>query len=311
MCNIWRKEQASELNLEQIESFFRKSNRFSWIGVTGGEPFLRQDLYDVVKIILTNCRELSVIHFATNGTLTNKILEVTENIIRYKSNNVRVLFTLSIDGPPHLHDEIRGIEGAWLKCIDTFKELRKIKHIQARIGITLSHFNFDKFPIIFKSLKVEYPLLRFDDITINVFHRSSFYYCNDNMMELDYQKFVSHIDAILRIDRERFTINNFLRRRYLKLYKNYTQNKKCPLRCQALSSSCVLDPQGDIYPCGIYEIKVANIIEEDYDLEKIWSYPHTKELSRKCSKGICPSCWSPCDAYSAIVGSLFRLNLWR
>ncbi len=153
--------------------------------------------------------------------------------------------------------------------------------------------------------------MRFDDITINMFHKSSFYYDNDAMPELDSSAAIEAINAILKMDKDRFTVNNFLRRKYLVLYKRYAKNKKCPLKCQALSATCILNPRGDIYPCGIYGTRIANIKECDYDLNKLWADSRVREMSAQCSRNICPSCWSPCDAYSAIGSSLFSFNLWR
>ena len=311
MCNIWKKGSTNELNLEEIEMFFKASNKFSWVGITGGEPFLKDNITDIVKIILDNCKELVAIHFASNGTMTNKIMEVVKSALKYKNKKARLLFTLSIDGSPQLHDGIRGVKGSWNRCLETFSLLKEIKSVKPRIGITLSNYNFDRFSDIFKSLKEVHTTLGFDDITINVFHKSSFYYNNENMSELNYSLMINTIDRILKADRSPFTINNFLRRKYLSLYKKYVQSTKCPLRCQALSASCVLDPRGDIYPCGIYEKRIANIKEYNYDLGKIWIEPVVKKLSKECSRGLCPSCWSPCDAYSAIGGSLFSFNLWR
>jgi MoaA/NifB/PqqE/SkfB family radical SAM enzyme len=309
MCHIWGKKPVEELSLDQVERFFAKSNRFSWVGITGGEPFLREDIAEVVKIIIDHCPDLTAVHFATNGTMTNKIGASVEKILAHRK--VKLLFTLSIDGPSSLHDEIRGVEGTWLKCVATFKRLRAMKSVQARIGTTLSHLNFDKFHETFLALKEVYPLLRFDDFTINIFHRSSLYYENTALPELDRANIIKAIEKILELDKDSFTLNNFLRRRYLKLYKKYAHSNKCPLRCQALSSSCLLEPQGDIYPCGIFPQRIANVLEHDYDLEKIWSLPATKNLSMKCMRSECPSCWTPCDAYSAIAGSLGRFDLWR
>ena len=310
MCNIWKKNPVEELNLNQIEEFFTKSNRFSWVGLTGGEPFLREDITEVAKIILDNCQELVAMHFATNGTMTGRILEFVEKILKYKSKKVKLLFTLSIDGPAELHDKIRGVNGAWLQCVSTFKKLKDIKSVQPRIGITLSHYNFDKFYETFTSLKEIYSPLRFDDIGINIFHRSVFYYDNNNMPELDHKSIIRAIDQILAMDKDRFTANNFLRRKYLMLYKRYAVNKRPPLKCQALSSTCVMEPQGDVYPCGIYANKVANIREECSDLGEIWSRRSVKDVSMKCLKGMCPACWTPCDAYNAILGSLWKIGLW-
>ena len=311
MCDIWNKKVGQELTVEEIERFLKISNKFSWVGITGGEPFLREDISEVVRIILDNCKELVAIHFATNGTMTEKIIEVVKKALEHQKRKINLLFTLSIDGPEYLHDRIRGRDGVWNKCIETFEKLKEIKFVRPRIGITLSQDNLDKFKETFVSLKKISPLLRFDDITVNIFHRSSFYYNNISMPELISSEVIEAIDTILNMDKDTFTINNFLRRKYLKLYKRYLENQRCPLKCQALSATCVLDPQGDIYPCGIYGIKIANIKEYNYNLKKLWYDSRVKEISMQCSKGICPSCWSPCDAYSAIAGSLFRFNLWK
>ncbi|MDD5195782.1 MAG: radical SAM protein [Candidatus Omnitrophica bacterium] len=310
MCNIWQKEPAEELSLKETELFFKKSNKFSWVGITGGEAFLREDILEICKIISANCVQLMAMHFATNGTKTDKIMDVVEKLLVFK-NKTRLLFTLSIDGPKPLHDEIRGVEGTWDRCIDTFLKLKKIKSVEARIGFTLSHRNLDKFVDTFESLKAVYPPLRFDDITVNVFQKSNFYYSNENLEELNYPQTLESIGKILEMDKEKFTLNNFLRRRYLKLYPRFVEHKKCPVRCQALSSSCILDPQGYLYPCSIYNNKIAHIREKEYDLGAIWSHPYTREISERCSRSACPSCWSPCDAYSSITGSLFRPDSWR
>jgi len=313
MCNIWKKIPEKELTLDEITAFFNNSNRFSWVGLTGGEPFLRDDITAIVKIVMDSCRELSAVHFATNGTLTDKITSTTEDILRHKPRKTKLLFTLSIDGPKILHDEIRGQQGTWERCIRTFKALKNmhIPSLCVRIGFTLSHRNTEAFSETFQSLKEVYPSLRFDDLSVNVFQKSPFYYSNHQMPDIDYTQILKSIEKILAMDIDSFTLNNFLRRKYLRLYKWFIRHKKCPLRCQALSSTCLIDPQGDIYPCGAYNAKVANICETGYDLKKIWSLSHVKKLSRECSKSVCPSCWSPCDAYSAIAGSLFNPRLWR
>jgi radical SAM protein with 4Fe4S-binding SPASM domain len=311
MCNIWKHGSTPELDLGQIDKFFSRSNGFSWVGLTGGEPFLREDIADIVGIIRENCRGLMAVHFATNGTLTDKILSTVDTILMQKNSKLKLLFTLSIDGPPVLNDEIRGLTGAWQRCIATFKRLKKINSVQPRIGITISKSNLHKFEETYESLKNAYPLLTFDDLNINIFQKSPFYYKNNDMPELESETLAKTINQILSLDKDRFTINNFLRRKYLGLYKRFIKTKKSPLKCQALSSTCLIEPQGDIYPCSIYPRRVGNIQDLNYDLARVWSSPEVKELSAQCSRGVCPACWSPCDAYSAIASSLLRTGLWR
>lgn len=309
MCNIWNKSPRNdELTIKEIEAFFKRASKFYWIGITGGEPFLRTDLSEIVDIILTYCSRLTALHFATNGLLTDKILNLVEYIHK-QDRKLKVFFTISIDGPALLHDEIRGRVGAWENAINTFKHLKNMEGVKVQIGFTFSAHNLGRFKDTFILLKEIYPALRFDDINVNIFQKSSFYYENQAMQDFDYSKLLNEIKIILDMDKDTFSINNFLRRRYLRLYPRYLKTKKYPLKCQALSSTCFLDPYGNLFPCLAYNKKLVNVKDMQEELGYIWNEDYAKDLSFECSNNLCPSCWSPCDAYSAIGGSLIKLLL--
>ena len=308
MCNIWGKKIVDqELTLQEIASFFKEADQFSWVGITGGEPFIRKDLPEIINIIVQYCRVLNTIHFATNAQLNDKIAGIVEHI-HNKKYKPRVIFTISIDGPPGLHDKIRGEAGAWDKAIQTFIYLKQLKSVRAQIGYTVSPRNIGRFQDAFTTLKNVYPSLRFDDISVNIFQKSSFYYENQNMEDLHPQEIKEEIKTIQRLDRDKISINNFLRRNYLNLYIKYLNSKKCPLKCQALSSTCFLDPYGNLFPCAVYNRKLINVKEIHKRLKSFWISEDARNLSYECSHNRCPGCWSPCDAYSAITGSLLKVG---
>ena len=306
MCKIWKKQSDNELSCDEIERFFRKSNKFSWVGITGGEPFLRNDMTRIVQIVLENCKDLCVLHFATNGTLLERILNTVESIIGYKNSKAKILFSISIDGVKSEHDKIRGVAGSWDKSIQTYLKLKEIPRVEPRMCITLTNYNMGSFKDTFLSVKDIVPSLRFDDIGVNIFQKSTFYYENNDLPALDSRQAVSCIDKILRLDREQFSCNNFIRRLYLKSYK-YVINQKRPLfNCQALSFNCVMDPNGNIYPCIIFNKMISNVKDFRYDLQSLWRSNQVKQLRKKCFYHDCPICWSPCDAYSSILCGLIK-----
>ncbi|MDP8230059.1 MAG: radical SAM protein [Candidatus Gorgyraea atricola] len=309
MCNIWQKrDHSNELTLNEVDNFFKKANKFSWVGITGGEAFLRPDLKEIIDIISHYCKRLGAVHISTNGQLTDRIVDLTKEV-RKKDKDLKLVYSISIDGPPSLHDEIRGVEGAWARAIETFKRLKDMELVRPQLDFTLSAHNMDKFSDTFAVLKDTYPGIKFDDIIVNVFQRSSLYYGNQDMEPLDNSKVAAEITKILEMDKEGFSINNFLRRRYLKLYLKYIKTDKCPLKCQAFSSSCFLDPYGDLFPCTMYNKRLMNIRDLKEDFSSIWNQEDARRLSYECSNHMCPSCWSPCDAYSAIAGSLIEACL--
>jgi radical SAM protein with 4Fe4S-binding SPASM domain len=233
---------------------------------------------------------------------------VVERVHR-KKKKLKIVFTISIDGPPSLHDEIRGSEGAWRRATETFMQLKGMQGVKAQIGFTISMHNLGRFQEFLASLRNVYPKLRLDDITVNIFQKSGFYYENLKMQDLDFSRLEEEIRRIRSMDNDTFTLNNFLRRVYLKHYPRYMRTKKSPFRCQAFSSTCFLDPYGNLFPCGVYNRKLVNIKDTEEGLGHIWNTQEAKKLSWECSHNVCPVCWSPCDAYSAVGGSLLQALL--
>jgi radical SAM protein with 4Fe4S-binding SPASM domain len=306
MCNIWRKPAAgNELGLETIDNFFRHARHFSWIGLTGGEPFLRSDITDIADIVTRRSKRLSALHFATNGSMTDRVVSAAERIVA-RNNGLKLVFTISLDGPPDLHDAIRGSDGLWNKATETFLRLKKIRGVKPQIGYTISNHNLGRFPEAYSALKSIYPALTFDDINVNVFQKSAFYYENQGMDDIDGGKALDELRTIIGLDKGGFSINNFLRRSYLKYYPDFLAEKKSPVKCQALSSTFFIDPEGDVYPCAVYKRKLMNISALDRDFREVWTSKEARAISAECRTNTCPVCWSPCDAFSAISSSLVR-----
>ena len=67
ICNIWKRDPAEELTLDEFERFFKKSNGFNWIDFTGGEVWLRKDFTGIIEAAIRNCRNLLMLHFPTYG----------------------------------------------------------------------------------------------------------------------------------------------------------------------------------------------------------------------------------------------------
>ena len=112
------------------------------------------------------------------------------------------------------------------------------------------------------------------------------------------------IQKILAMDKDRLSLNNFLRRKYLKLYLQFLKTRKSPVKCQSFASTCFLDPYGNLFPCAVYNRKLLNIKETVLSLNEIWQLKEALRIHNECARNKCPSCWSPCDAYSAMGGSI-------
>ena len=92
---------------------------------------------------------------------------------------------------------------------------------------------------------------------------------------------------------------------YLKNVRNYLLSGKSPYKCKSGRISCFIDPTGDVYPCTGINAVLGNLRDNNYDLSRILSNETASAWNEKISKGKCPHCWTPCEAYQNILSNLF------
>jgi len=307
ICQIWRKKRKEELSTTEIEKFFKTNNFFNWIDLTGGEIFLRTDLIEIVKAILTNCKNLYLLHFPTNGFLTKKIITDTGSIL--KLNPHKLIVTISLDGPNNLHDELHGTKGSWKRAIETYERLKKLKNknFEVYLGITLSKYNLNSVDEAVKEVQAFIPGVSYNDFHINIAQTSKHFYKNVGIdLGID-KRVIKEVEKFRGKKKRKFSGTQFLETRYQKLIPKYIKTGKSPLPCRSLSASVFIDPYGNVYPCAIWDKKIGNLKDFDFDLKKIWNLSKVKKIRKKIVNEQCPGCWTPCEAYQTILSNLVQL----
>ena len=311
MCNIWNKN-GSELELAtgEIEKFFKQCNFFSWVNISGGEIFLRQDIVDIIKIILTTNKKLYLLDFPTNGFMTDIIVQSVSKILRFHPE--RLMITVSLDGPMDIHNELRGRKESWQRVIETFIELRKIaeknKNMKVYFGFTVMPQNMERLNETLLAVKSKIPYIKHDDFHINIAHDSGHYYKNKDTGYRANGQALEFLNDFVKQRRYSLHPTYILERKYQRLIRNYFLTKKIPMTCKALSSSCFVDPYGNVFPCSIYDKKIGNLKDYDLDIKKLWNSEEAKKVQKEIEQGLCPQCWTPCEAYQTLLGNL--LSWW-
>jgi radical SAM protein with 4Fe4S-binding SPASM domain len=306
-CNIWQMRPKDELTTEEIEKFFTKNPYFLWIDLTGGEPWLRKDFVDICKIILERCPDLLLLHFPTNGYLTDRIVAGVGEIVKHRPE--RLIVTVSMDGDEKLNDELRGVEGGWKRQIETFKQLHEMAGVRVVLGMTLSGYNVDQFPAAFEAAKKECPWLTYRDFHVNIIHASGHFFRNTELQLREHVDPQALIDAVNQYRLLRgFPCDpvSFLEHEYLRRVERYLRTGVTPIRCHALRSSCYIDSWGQVFPCSIYDRKLGSLRETDFELAPLWNSPLARQVQQEIWGFQCPQCWTPCEAYQSILGNFFR-----
>lgn len=307
MCDIWRKIPEGELSIDEIAGFYGINNSFLWVNLSGGEIFLRADLMDVIKVISGSCRDMVLLDFPTNGFQTGLIVRTIEEIINMR-RGFKTIVTVSLDGPPEVHDRIRNVAGSWDRALETFRQLRRLKgrRFDVFLGMTLQDANLDMFDETLLSVQEQIAGVTCNDFHINVAHRSSHYYGNNTFSGCEHKKELwGQLERIMKMRTSGFLSPvAFLERRYQGLARYFLEKQKMPVPCQALSASFFLDPAGTVYPCSIYNHPVGDVRDFGYDLEKLWLSRKRHQARAEIRKGNCPGCWTPCEAYQSMLASL-------
>lgn len=273
-CGYWKKEWEDRISTEkaidvikQLKDLGVKRLRF-----TGGEPLLREDLFNILKEIDT--LRFEKITLATNGILLDKY---------YKEINNSCLTDLgvSIDGLAEVNDKIRGIPGGFERVMDS---LKLIQGKRITIMSTLSSYLAKDLEGLFALIE-EKKLLWDMNLPDN-----RPYFLKDVDID-DFWPLPAEVDAILEaINRN---IGKPFMKRISKSQLDYTEKylKKEKLEevpCFLGYTDIDIDSEGRVYS-GCYVLpEIGNILDDD--LKTTISRGSYNERLRSMLDRNCPGC---------------------
>lgn len=273
ICGIWKRDH--ETSTELTASDFKRSldMNLKGISISGGEPFLRKDLLDVVEILPCN-----KVFINTNGTLINQVSNLLEHI------NKEIGFGISIDGMEETHNIQRGVNSFQL-AINTIRLLKR-KGILVIISFTITPYNIKDINDVYSlSKKLECGF------AMRAAQNSIYYECDEK------NKFTEKDIRLLR--EELRALKNNWKENYLPSYfvfniPDYLENKIKLPPCYALENAIFVSETGNICACPELEnISLGNLKEKS--LSEIISSKEYKEMKEKTRRLNCPGCWNDCN----------------
>ncbi len=310
-CNIWQMKPKNELSIEEIRAFAEKNNYFKWVELTGGEPFLRNDIVEIAKAFAKSMKSLYVLTMPTNSLLNHDVLlNRIEGIA--KLGIPRFVITLSLDGYRELHDKIRGVPGNFDKVMAMASSLHelesKYKGFSFFFGYTMSVYNAGQLAKTMQEVKSILPWVDANRFHVNVAQVSDFYYANSGSnFAVDARAASSEIEYLLSLRKPTLDAAQIVEQAFLKKLVLFLNTGKRPMPTRNLELSLFLDSFGDVYPSIMWNEKLGNIRESGYSLDGILGSERAKQIREKVKKGEEPNAWTSCDAYQALVSNIGHL----
>lgn len=138
-----------DLSLERCRTLAAEVGSLFWLDIGGGEPFLREDLPEIVSAFTAN-----VVMIPTNGSLADTAVEQLRAMRKLTSANLGV--SLSLDGHQPTHDRMRK-PGSWEAVWTCYEKLRKLQGVSVKINTVLSSENIDEMLDLMRLVRKQGP----------------------------------------------------------------------------------------------------------------------------------------------------------
>lgn len=291
MCNAWRypTNPSEEIGIDVIG----KLPQMFFTNITGGEPFVRQDLPEIIEILRKKSKRIVI---STNGYFTDKIINLCK---KYPDIGIRI----SIEGLAKTNDEILGIPNGFDKSMRTLLELRRLGIKDIGFGMTVQDLNCDDLvPLYLLSRDLGY------EFATATLHNSHYFHKLDNKIE-DIEKVNSELKRLIELMLSSKKIKEWFRAYFNYGMINYIKGNNRLLPCEMGEDGFFLDPDGDVLACNGMDEKQSMGNLKDKSWDEIWNGERAKEV-RQMVKGCRKNCWMIGSAAPAIWRHPVKPVLW-
>jgi MoaA/NifB/PqqE/SkfB family radical SAM enzyme len=322
MCDSWKIARGYEMTPDDVTTVFEKVGRLDVVRLTGGEPFLRDDLLEIAHRILEASRPTAM-HITTNGSFPDRVEAFCRAF--HPSNVLRVM--VSFDGLASEHDRNRGRAVTFDRALDTVRRLAKLG--RKRVVVSVNHTiisnqslaDHDELHALLarEGVDVHWVLAYEDSAMYGLSRRGK--RADDLIVArgyplhpaLDREEAFRFVEG--ELDRAETMSDPFLRvgkRYYLAGLRDRLMGSgeggPRP-KCVALRSHLRLLPDGSVPVCQFNTEVVGNLVKQPFD--EVWKGGAARR-SREWVDA-CPGCWAECEVVPNAVysGDIVRALLPR
>jgi MoaA/NifB/PqqE/SkfB family radical SAM enzyme len=144
MCNIWQNRKSPQWEVDELERIFSQpelSDSVEVVNITGGEPTLHKDLFEIVKVAVKQLSVVNTISIQTHGLqptlLTKRLAPIVSWLAdqHQKGTSIHLDINISLDGPDRIHDLVRGCPGAFKAVMDSTRRVKEMMQYHKRMAM--------------------------------------------------------------------------------------------------------------------------------------------------------------------------------
>lgn len=291
MCNRYKapSKQEEEISIATI----RKLPKMYFTNITGGEPFIRTDLKEVVRELYKKSDRIVI---STNGFFTDRIIDLCEE---FPQIGIRI----SIEGLEKTNNEIRGLNDGYRRGYTTLKKLREIGMKDVGFGMTVQDRNApDLVPLyeISNEMGMEFATASL---------HNSFYFVEAKNIIKDRPMVAKNFERLVNELLKSNSPKKWFRAYFNHGLINYIYGQRRLLPCDMSFDTFFIDPYGDVMPCNGTKDKevMGNLNRQTWD--ELWNSPEAEAVRKKvrcCDR----DCWMIGSVSPAMHKYIWRVIPW-
>ena len=291
MCNRYKvpSNPEDEISIETIS----KLPEMYFTNITGGEPFIRDDLKEIVRELYKKSERIVI---STNGFFTDRIVELCKE---FPQIGIRI----SIEGLEQTNNEIRGLDDGFNRGYTTLKTLVDMGMKDVGFGMTVQDKNA---PDLVSLYNISDELgMEFATASLH----NSFYFVESNNIIHDRLMVAENFEELINRLLESNSPKKWFRAYFNHGLINYIFSQKRLLPCDMSFDTFFIDPYGDVMPCnGTKEKEVmGNLNEQTWD--ELWNSEAADKVRKKvrhCDR----NCWMIGSVSPAMHKYIWKPTLW-
>ena len=282
------------LSVEEIKKIgLSLKGRIGGISLTGGEPFLRNDIVEICNIFqkLSGVKSFSI---NTNGFSPSLITKQVNKILQNDTKKQEYTVIVSLDGLQEIHDKLRMKDGAFKNAVETIESIKRLQNeyknlkVQAQVTITeASYKDFYKlFNFVTNQLKVK--------LSVNWYRDGCAFGIDQKLIFPPNSESVDECSRLPSFDQCEEIFEFLLENRWQDLQTNlinkYTleiiKNRKRQFPCVAPEMNLVVYANGDFGFCELVK-PFFNLREENFEIKRLINSKKWKQMASSVSKCFC------------------------
>lgn len=294
MCDVWKRKQEGK---EMIPSDYRGlPSSLRDINISGGEPFLRDDLPEVIEVVKKTCPKARIL-ISSNGLLIERIKKLSLLLLKI---DPKVAIRISIDGIGNTNDRIRGIPDSFNKGIEGIRILRETGIKDLGIAMTVISDNVNEIEKVYNlanEFGVEFSITLASDSAI-LFGEGK------NLLRPKGTELLFNFMNLINKEYRGINPKRWFRAWFEKELLNYTLCGRRTFPCDAGEGFFYMDSFGEIYACPVLPHSLGNL--RTIDWYALWNSEEAQGIRTLLKE--CNRCWLICTSRSEIRRNILKVS---